>query len=275
MQTPTGLWRSCDFCSDEVHVSQRTKVGIIGSGSIGRSIIENLRQRPDAEVVFVLGRDLAKLVGMGLPETVITDSTDEALSRDVDLVIEAALPELVAELSPRFLEKADFCAFSCTALANPSVEAAIRATTETSGRRFFVPHGAVLGLDGLSDGGNLIEQVTVITTKSGKSLGLDPECSGIVFEGSARQACQKFPRNVNVHAAVAMAGIGLDRTVSRIVAVPHQQTNEHRIEVTGQGLSWVIEASSRSLGGVTGAYTPRSAIGSIDRILGGTGIRIV
>lgn len=256
-------------------MSQRTKVGIIGSGSIGRSIIENLRQRPDVEIVFVLGRNLAKLAAMGLPETVITDNADEVLSRDVDLVIEAALPELVAELAPRFLEKADFCAFSCTALANPSVEAAIRTTTETSGRRFFVPHGAVLGLDGLSDGGDLIEQVTVITTKSGKSLGLDPECSGTVFEGSARQACERFPRNVNVHAAVAMAGIGLDRTVSRIVAVPHQQTNEHRIEVTGQGLSWVIEASSRSLGGVTGAYTPRSAVGSIERILGGMGIRIV
>jgi aspartate dehydrogenase len=256
-------------------VDQRTKVGVIGSGSIGQSIIQDLRQRPDVELVFVLARDLDKLASLGLPTTVCTDKADEALSRDVDLVIEAALPELVAELAPRFLEKADFCAFSCTALADPPVEAAIRATIRSSGRRFFVPHGAVLGLDGLCDGGDLLEQVTVVTTKSGKSLGLDPECSGTVFEGSARQACQRFPRNVNVHAAVALAGIGLDRTVSRIVAVPHQETNEHRIEVAGQDLSWVIEVSSRSLGGVTGSYTPRSAIGSIERILGGQGIRIV
>lgn len=121
----------------------------------------------------------------------------------------------------------------------------------------------------------LFEQVTVVTTKSGKSLGLDPECSGTVFEGSARQACQRFPRNVNVHAAVALAGIGLDRTFSRVVAVPRQEANEHRIEVAGQGLSWVIEVSSKSLGGVTSSYTPRSAIGSIERILGGKRIRIV
>lgn len=256
-------------------MDQRTKVGIIGSGSIGQSIIQDLRQRPDVELVFVLARDLDKLASLDLPTTVCTDKADEALSRDVDLVIEAALPELVAELAPRFLEKADFCAFSCTAVADPSVEAAIHTTTEVSGRRFFVPHGAVLGLDGLCDGGDLIEQVTVVTTKSGKSLGLDPEFSGTVFEGSARQACQRFPRNVNVHAAVALAGIGFDRTLSRIVAVPHQETNEHRIEVAGQDLSWVIEVSSRSLGGVTGSYTPRSAIGSIERILGGKGIRIV
>ena len=76
------------------------------SESIGWSIIENLRQRPDVEVVFVLGRNLDKLAARGVPETVITDSADEALSRDVDLVIEAAVPELVAELAPRFLEKA-------------------------------------------------------------------------------------------------------------------------------------------------------------------------
>ena len=51
--------------------------------------------------------------------------------------------------------------------------------------------------------------------------------------------------------------------------------NLQRIELTGQGLAWTIDASSPSLGGVTGAYTPQSATGSVDRILGQRGICIV
>lgn len=256
-------------------MNARRQIGIIGSGTIGRDIIGALRARPDIQIAFVLARDTGKLADLDLPDTLLTADSQAAVDCGVDLVIEAAMPGVVAELAPRFLAHADFCAFSNTALADPAVETAIRAAAAASGRRFYVPHGAVLGLDGLADAGDLLESVTIITTKSGKSLGLDPEATGIVFEGSAREACQRFPRNVNVHAALSLAGIGLDRTVSRIVAVPHQATNEHRIEVTGQGLSWVIEISSRSLGGVTGAYTPRSAIGSIHRILGGQGICVV
>ena len=251
------------------------RVGIIGQGTIGQAIIRHLQGRPDVQIGFVLARDRQKLAALDLPGALLTDDAGAALACGVDLVVEAAMPQLTADLAPRFLDHADFCAFSATALADQGVEQAILAATSASGRRFIVPHGAVLGLDGLRDGRGLIDSVTVTTTKSGKSLGLDPLTSGTVYEGPARGACLRFPRNVNVHAAVAVAGIGLDRTVSRIVAVPHQGANMHRIEVTGQGLAWTIDASSPSLGGVTGAYTPQSATGSVDRILGQRGICIV
>lgn len=256
-------------------MTERKKIGIIGSGTIGRAIIDELRTRPEIQISFVLARDTAKLAELDLPDAVLTNDAQVALTCSVDLVIEAAMPSAVADLAAQFLTKADFCAFSSTALADPLVESAIRTAASASGRRFYVPHGAVLGLDGLADAGPLLESVTIVTTKSGKSLGLDPEVMGVVFEGSAREACQRFPRNVNVHAALALAGLGLDRTFSRIVAVPHQTTNEHRIEVNGHGLSWIIEISSKSLGGVTGAYTPQSAIGSINRVLGSTGVCVV
>ena len=79
---------------------------------------------------------------------------------------------------------------------------------------------------------------------------------------------------MNVHAAVALAGIGFDRTVSRVVAEPGKKTMEHHIHVEGQGLEWDIRVASQSLGGVSGAYTPRSAVGTVRRILGGAGVTI-
>lgn len=254
---------------------QKRKVGLFGAGTIGRAVLAELQKHETVEVVFVVNRDPAKVADLGLAPGIATADPEEALSRGADLVIETSVAQVVADYAPRVLETADFCAFSGTALSDPALEAQILEVTARSGRRFYLPHGAVLGLDGLSDAGPILKSVTITTRKSGKSLGLAPETEGVVFEGPAREACRKFPRNVNVHAAVAMAGVGMDRTLSRILAVPGQGVNEHRIEVEGEGLSWVIEASSPSLGGVTGAYTPRSAAGSIARILGGGGLQIV
>jgi len=253
----------------------RRKIGVIGAGTIGRSVLQEIAAMADAEIAFVLVRDLQRVQDLDLAPGVCLTDEDAALERNADLVVETAIPALVSQLAPRFLERSDFCAFSCTALADRQTEQSIRAATDASGRRFFVPHGAVLALDGIVDGRDLIESITITTTKSGKSLGVDPEAEGVLFEGATREACQRFPRNVNVHAAIALAGIGFDRTSSRIVAKPGLGTMEHRIEVTGEGFSWDIAAASRSLGGVTGSYTPRSAVGSVRRILGGTGLTIV
>jgi aspartate dehydrogenase len=194
-------------------------------------------------------------------------NAEEALLRPVDLVIEAAVPEVIRTFGARILRQSDLCAFSCTALADPVVSEKMAEAAGASGHQFHIPHGALLALDGLADGRGAIDSVTITTTKSGCSLGADPKASGVLFEGSAREACGRFPRNVNVHASVALAGIGFDRTQSRIVAVPGQETMEHLIEVRGPGLSWNVSVSSRSLGGVTGSYTPLSAVGSIRRIL--------
>jgi len=40
------------------------------------------------------------------------------------------------------------------------------------------------------------------------------------FTNSVRLNFSRFPRNVNVHATVALAGIGFDQTFSRIIADP-------------------------------------------------------
>ena len=55
-----------------------------------------------------------------------------------------------------------------------------------------------------------------------------------IFSGSAREACRGFPANVNVMAAVSLAGIGPDRTRARILAVPGLARNCHDIDVEGE-----------------------------------------
>jgi aspartate dehydrogenase len=52
-----------------------------------------------------------------------------------------------------------------------------------------------------------------------------------VFEGTAREGARGFPANVNVAAALALAGIGPDRTTLEIWADPTLERNTHTIEV--------------------------------------------
>ncbi|RWR26928.1 DUF108 domain-containing protein [Sinirhodobacter populi] len=248
------------------------RVGVIGAGTIARAVIRDLQQAGHVEIDYVLTTRLLANDALRAAGVACLTEPEEALARPVDLVVEAAVPEVIRRFGLRILCRSDLCCFSLTALAEPALEAEIRAITAQSGFRCFVPHGAVLGLDGFADGRDVLESVTITTTKSAKSMGLDPDASGLVFEGTTRAACGRFPRNVNVHAAIALAGIGFDRTRSRIVVAPGSSRMEHLIEARGPGMDWTLKMASESLGGVTGSYTPRSAIGSVRRIIAARGI---
>jgi aspartate dehydrogenase len=56
----------------------------------------------------------------------------------------------------------------------------------------------------------------------------------VIFEGSAREACKGFPANVNVSAALSLAGIGPDCTRIRILVAPGSTRNMHDVEVVGE-----------------------------------------
>lgn len=243
-------------------------IGIIGAGVIGQRLFEHVSGLEGVEVAYVLVSDKAKYAQNADLAAVLIDDPAKALEAKADLVLEAATPALLSTLGPDILAHSDLCGFSCSALADAAVEEVMQAAAKQSGHRLFVPHGAVLGLDGLRDGRDQIEQVVITTTKSGSSLGQAADASGVLFEGSTREACVRFPRNVNVHAAVAFAGLGFDRTRSVVIADPNTKAMRHHIKVSGKGLEWEISISSQSLGGVTGSYTPASAVGSLKRILG-------
>lgn len=110
------------------------------------------------------------------------------------------------------------------------------------GGTLHVVSGAIGGLDAISAAAiGAVESVTMTTRKPPRGLAGAPylEAHGIdvaalteprvVFEGSARDACRGFPANVNVSAAVSLAGIGPDRTRVRIIADPFLDRNMHDV----------------------------------------------
>ena len=239
----------------------------MGFGTIGAYIYKrNEEEESPLTIECVIELDQAKTAI--LDKSLVVSSFEELQDRSVQLVVEAANAEVVREFGEQVLQKSDLFVCSLTTFSDEEVYQRMVTAANLSGTRLYMPHGAILGLDGIHDGRDLIHEVKITTTKHPKSLGLeedDNKESEVVFSGPTREACRRFPRNVNVHAAVALAGIGFDATISEIIADPNTERMSHLIEVQGRGLEWKIDIDSISLGGVTGAYTPESIYAAVKR----------
>ena len=121
------------------------------------------------------------------------------------------------------------------------------------GGQIIVPTGALIGFDAVSAAAEgTINSVQMVTRKPPGGLAGAPYLveNGIsmeglksalcVFKGSARDAAAAFPANVNVVAALSLAGIGPDRTTIEIWADPAVTRNCHQIRVDSDSASFTM-----------------------------------
>lgn len=252
----------------------KKKVGIIGYGTIGKYIFEKL-SKDEVEFVFVFDR---KAIADERIAGIFIDSAEEIARKcalGLDLVIETATSQAVVELAPAILRFTDMVVFSATAFADQEFQNRINQVCATYKHNIYVPHGAILGLDGIVDGKDVLQEVSITTTKRPENLGRTDTCRTILYEGSTRNVCRMYPRNVNVHAGIALAGLGFDKTQSKIISDPESPGNTHSIEIKAAGCKFKIDVVSEPISGVTGAYTPVSAYSSIRRILFREGLVII
>ena len=110
--------------------------------------------------------------------------------------------------------------------------------------QIHIPSGALGGLDAVAAmAEGHIDTVRLVSTKPAaalrgapglRQLGIDLQSltgPTQVFGGTAAQALQLFPDNLNVAAALALAGAGAHRTMVEVWLDPHARTNRHEVEV--------------------------------------------
>lgn len=248
------------------------KIAFLGGGKIGRAMIDHVLQIKNGEIAFVYDPFVTEPEINGIK---VVKQLEETMFQGLDLVVECATAEVVTEHLESILACCSLMPFSMTAFRDDALRERAEKACAKAGTNVFLPHGAILGLDGIFDGREELTEVSVETIKNPKSLGRDDTERTVLYEGPTRKATELFPRNVNVHAAVALAGIGFDRTKSKITSDPDTDTNTHVISLAGQGIDFTIRVSSFSEGGVSGKYVPLSACGSLDRVLGGAGLKFV
>ena len=149
-----------------------------------------------------------------------------------------------------------------------------------NGGQIAVPTGALIGLDAVTAAAEgVITSVRMVTRKPVKGLlgapyvvanKIDLEAlteATKIFEGTAREGAKGFPANVNVAAALALSGIGPDKTTLEIWADPKLDRNTHRIEVEADSASFSMAiANVPSENPKTGRITALSVIALLRKL---------
>lgn len=252
-------------------------IGIVGCGAIGRALLK--------------AADTGKLpVGITGVTSRTETTTRDFLSTLTDpppyttrpnliacstLIVETAGGHVVPQLAKEvFGAGKDLMVISTGALLE---HPEIIEQSRSSRCRLLAPSGAIAGLDGIKSAcAGRVDRVTMVSRKPPEALegapylvekgislvGVEQEVE--LFSGTARQACGGFPANLNVSAAVSLAGIGPDLTQVRILAVPGLTCNCHDIEVEGEfGFLHIHIENIPSENPRTGRLTAQSIIRSV------------
>lgn len=256
-------------------------IGIVGCGAIGRALLKAVASGmilPRIAGVTSRSEQNARAFLATLTIPVPYLSLEDLIATS-DLIVEAAGGAVVADLAENvFTAGKELMVISVGALLD---HPQIIERSRLSGCRLYVPSGAIAGLDGIKSASvGRITHVTHTTRKPPQGLEGAPylvergiSVAGLreeqeVFSGSAREACRGFPANVNVTAAVSLAGIGPDQTRVRILAVPGLSRNCHDIDVEGEfGLLHVHIENVPSENPKTGKLTALSIIRAVKDVV--------
>ncbi|MBV8791138.1 MAG: aspartate dehydrogenase [Pseudolabrys sp.] len=224
---------------------QPLRVGLAGLGAIGLDVAKRLIDGEiDGMVLIAVAVRDADKARKALPQLgdLVALRTTTTLANDCDIVVECLPPALFRDIAISAIDKGRI--FMPLSVAQLLDHGDLVTRAKEKGARILVPSGALLGLDAVRAAaeGN-ITSVKMITRKPPTGLDGAPYLvkNGIsvknlkeplkVFNGSAREGAKGFPTNVNVAAALSLAGIGPDKTQLEIWADPSLTRNTHRIEV--------------------------------------------
>ncbi len=257
------------------------RIGIAGFGTIGQAVAVAAERMPDLTLAAITSRDLDKarhwaqtLLHSAPPVVPLGETAGRS-----DIVVEAAPASAFREIATAVLEAGKvLLAVSVGALLDGFDEYVDLA--RRSGGRLHVASGAIGGLDAIAAAAvGRVDAVTMTTRKPPRGLLGAPYLHehgievmtlrepAVVFEGSAREAVRGFPANVNVSAAVSLAGIGPDRTRVRIIADPTIARNMHDVEVTGDfGRFTVHVENAPSANPRTGVLAAQSVIATLRKL---------
>jgi aspartate dehydrogenase len=220
------------------------RVGIAGLGAVGLEVARRLIAGvPGLKLTAVAVRDAEK-ARRALPqvgESILVRKMSE-LANDCDIVVECLPPALFRDVAVSAIDKGRILMPLSVAQLLENDDLIERA--KQKGARILVPTGALIGLDAVRAAAEgTIHSVKMVTRKPPAGLEGAPylrekgiSVSGLkeplkVFDGSAREGARGFPANVNVAAALSLAGIGPDRTQLEIWADPNVTRNTHTISV--------------------------------------------
>lgn len=223
------------------------EIALVGCGAIGRSVLTLLQQHPHVHPKWVVVSRITPQLLEAVADLAPGAQLVHALPDDAHpaLLVECAGHSAIAQHVRPALERGIACVVaSIGALSTPGMAQALEAAAATGNTQIQLVSGAIGGVDALSAaqlGG--LDQVIYTGRKPPLAWAGTPAEAGCdlaslreavcIFEGTAREAALRYPKNANVAATVALAGLGLDHTTVRLFADPAVDTNVHHIQARG------------------------------------------
>lgn len=238
-------------------------LALIGYGNIARQLLAVLAREealPARLTVLALPEFVAgvrQALAEDLPAASVADTeivTDSAalIAARPDLVVECAGHAAVQAHATAVLRAGlDVLIVSIGALADPALQQAVQAAARAGGARAILPAGAVGGVDILAAlRASGISAVRYTSRKPPLAWTGTPaetllDLPGLreateFFAGNARQAALEYPKNANVAATLALAGLGFEATEVRMIADPAVSRNVHEFSVTAGAADFTI-----------------------------------
>ena len=205
---------------------RKIRVGIIGCGAIGTLISEAFRQKIVAcdELIFYdHNKNKAEKLRQAIHfPTKVVESIEELLSLKPQIIVEAASQQAVREYAKQIVtEDVDLVVMSTGALLDLDVQS----------NKVHVPSGAIGGLDALSSAVLAgIDEVVLTSRKNPKAFEMKNKEAKLMYEGSAEEAAQLYPREMNVAATLALT-VRPAKVRVQVVSDPAVERNTHEFWV--------------------------------------------
>jgi aspartate dehydrogenase len=257
-----------------------TRVAIAGLGEIGRAVARRLADgMPGLKLVCAAARDRPKAQAWLDAERIVCPLVElQEFPAHADLAIECAPAAVIEQICRPMLEAGKTVMVLSAGALLPRGD--LLALAKERGGQIIVPTGALLGLDAVTAAAEgQIRSVRMITRKPPNGLAGAPYLNehGIsvdnlreplcVFRGTAREAAKGFPANVNVAAALSLAGIGPDETRTEIWADPGVERNCHTIEVDADSAKFALSIENiPSANPKTGRITALSVLAALRKL---------
>ncbi|HVX74603.1 MAG TPA: aspartate dehydrogenase [Bradyrhizobium sp.] len=253
------------------------KIAVIGHGAIGSFVIEHLNAEPSIEVSAVFS--LPAPENCSVP---VVGSIDALLATRPDLVVECAGHQALRDSGEVVIRHGtDLLVVSVGALADAALEQSLRNAAANGGGRLLIPGGALGGIDALSAareaGLDSVEYsgrkapAAWKGTPAEKMIELASVTQATAFlECDARTAALQFPQNANVVAALALAGLGFEKTKVRLIVDPAANGNNHSFVARGAfgEISTSIRSTTLPSNPKTSVLAPFSLIQTIKKRAG-------
>lgn len=223
------------------------RIGLIGFGTIGKAVAKAVDdgQAGDVQISRILVRDTRRSdVEDGIRQKMVSDPA-RFFSDDMEIVVEVAGHGALKQYAEHSLRTGrDLIAVSVGAFADEPFLALIRCAAKQARQRLLIPSGALGGLDVVSAAavGSIDEVVLEVRKPVAAWIGTPAESVALqatdeafcFYEGKARDAVKAFPQNVNVLAALSLAGIGFDRTAVKMLVDPTAEHNTFHLSSYGE-----------------------------------------